>query len=700
MNAREMEVLGSLAAGPSVLGLLQVRMPRSSLYRTVRRLVRRRWVLKDGSTYSLMPAGREAYETALEGVPEPPAAAALERELPHLAYAPTPVHRAILFLACCAIVARRHKLRCSHHSCFILFGRRLCWKTWIILALSYLAGADPRKTVVYLGLESGRSMLTRKDLRGKRVMIRGLLQEPVAGLDEWLRASPEVQRLATVYLHGELTLPDENKTLRIEAVPVVTLNPRREGKDLEERLGFDEGILRRAIVADLSKVKIPSEILTKGERFLDSIRELGPARFPRPRQPEWDPSDEIEATLRRTLRDPELVIDVTMVSMLAAGATAWFSPEDALHLVVTSYLEVVETLGWLRADWRSHMTLPAAGSTPPLFTVASLPAAAPNPLSYDQKLVALEAVRQRLGLPPKELEATVRRVQEIGIRRLSELDRLDRELREAGLGLNDGTEIVALAKGIAPLLGADPARAAAWARSALQNLVAELRAQGGKADVVAAARRLAKEAVTTTSLAAEAKQLEGRITSLKQDVQHISGVKVRAHAEAVQANNEAKRVTGQLQTLREQADQVSRLLSSRRAELKGLEARQREAALDLALAREIPLALAGEIDPHGALPTHLLALIERARRGALPTLVKLPEPAQKVLVDALGRLTRSCVVPRWELESAKAEMKREAARELLQKIAAAAKAGVELAAKLPEESRVAGTTAATKLSVG
>ncbi|MFC1706808.1 hypothetical protein ACFL59_08310 [Planctomycetota bacterium] len=403
MDAREIQILRHFEAGLERVKPLLRRYPRSSVYRLLGKLVDQGLLRREGRRYSLMPAGRDALDSLGTGNVQSGWTLTLEAQLPHLRHTPTPLHRAVLELVACAIVARRHRLRTSHHPAFLLFAPKLRWKTWLAKAGGHMAGGDPTYDVIYLGSESGRSMLSRKGARGQRVTVRSALGKSVVGLDEYLRAKPDVRRLVQVYLFGELSVPDENETLTIEAVPIVTLNPREDAADLDQRLGLDEAMLRRSVPVDLTAIDIPPALLTEGEILLERMKALGAADFPPPQHPDREPRAEVKKLLLATLDCPERLagIDVTMLAMLATAATAWLEPEQALSLVVSNYLTIVRQLGWTKPGWKD--TLASANAKPA--TVESPPAVPdvdPNPLDYDAKIHALADMCSRLDLSPTD----------------------------------------------------------------------------------------------------------------------------------------------------------------------------------------------------------------------------------------------------------------------------------------------------------
>ncbi|MCW8137954.1 MAG: hypothetical protein KIT58_03525 [Planctomycetota bacterium] len=433
MDSLARDILKHLEGGPSSIRALLKSHPRSSLYRRLRELMQEGLIERDRGKYRLLPAGRGAItrrstETAAKSVI---GLAAFHEHIPALRHAPTRVHQAVLALVCCAMVARSHRMRTSHHPGLVLFGPAMRWKTWVARSACLMAGIDPERFVVQLATESGRSLFLRKGATGERRSTRTALEQPVVGLDEYLRATPEVRRLVQALLCGELTIPDENELLDLRAVPLILLNPR-EGDHLSERVGLDGPMLRRTVCVDLGRIEIPAEIVAEGDTRLAKIAALPRVELREPRCPEWDPQDEVRRRLQRALADRSLLggIDLSMLSMLAAAATAWLSPAPALDAVLDSYLTAVETLGWLHPDWRERVDEDRHERT----QVSGPPDDVPGrpgvelDLDYLQRLERISAACARQGLSPETVAhqaEALDRLQQLGV----EWDDLERVLR-------------------------------------------------------------------------------------------------------------------------------------------------------------------------------------------------------------------------------------------------------------------------------
>jgi hypothetical protein len=367
MTDLENTVLAHLAAGPTDMAALVATRPRGSVYRTLRRLVKRGLVVQAGpSAWALTPTGEEAMAKP-EALPgsgppgsAPPSASAPPAPrlpLPHLDLAPVPLYRAFLELLMLAVASRFYGLRPGHHPSFVVVGPRLRWKTWLARAACLMTGVDQQAGVIPLMNESGRSLTSRRNARGDRVTLRRALEQAVVGLDEWTRTTPEVRRLAQVYTHGLIDCPDEDQTLRVRSTPLVLTNPVEGTADLPARILMDDALIRRSVVMDAAGVTIPAEVLAEGEAILERMAVLGPVEIPPVPDPSWEPRALVHEAVLAAIDVPErlALIDVILVAQLVTSATRWLPQADARRLVLTNYFMVIETLGWVRSDWRLRL---------------------------------------------------------------------------------------------------------------------------------------------------------------------------------------------------------------------------------------------------------------------------------------------------------------------------------------------------------
>ncbi len=132
-------------------------VPKGTLYRHAKRLVRLGWLRKEGGRYRTTEAGRRQVAESQRGR----GWNALERIYPPLAEVPTPVHRAMIEQILAAVMARRHEVRPDRHPFFVVFGGTLHWKTSLGIFVCHALGLDPALHVIDCGAESGKSLINR-----------------------------------------------------------------------------------------------------------------------------------------------------------------------------------------------------------------------------------------------------------------------------------------------------------------------------------------------------------------------------------------------------------------------------------------------------------------------------------------------------------------------------------------------------------
>lgn len=376
----ERAILVHAELGPAALAPLVGPHPRSSVYRSAKALERRGLLARaGGGLWKTTPAGL----TVLRG-PAADAADAADARLrsplgptrnvppglpiPALDLMPTPVHRSVAELVVLAAGARRRHPR--HHLSVVMAGPPLRAKTWLMLALCRLLGADPSTSIVHGAAQTAGGLGARRDSRGGIASVRDALSSPLLAIDEFQRASAPVRRATQALLHGERALALENDAqLEVEAVVILGLNPTTAGT-LEERLGLDPALIRRAIVADFAPVALPAGFDADGEERLDKIAALGRVTLPDP--PRSQAGEEralreaLRAALAATLDTPDRLgqLDLHALGQLAVEASAWVAMPDAVRLVLQDVLTVWETLAWTREGWRGHLdvALAAPGS--------------------------------------------------------------------------------------------------------------------------------------------------------------------------------------------------------------------------------------------------------------------------------------------------------------------------------------------------
>jgi hypothetical protein len=454
------------------------------VYRKVAKLVGQGLLAKQADVYTTTDRGREMLGS-------PAFRSALDKPIPQLGLAPTPLHRAVIELILAAAVVRRHGTRDDHHPAFILVGPTLTWKTWTGKMACALLGLNPVDHLLLSNAESGRSLLTRRGYAGTTVSKRSVLSAPLVVIDEFQKADETTRRMADVYLSGSRQVSYENSRLQIRPVPLFAMNPL-EGETLEDRTGLDAAQLRRCVVADFSRVTIPADLRSRGGEFLSEATKAGPIDL-RTRKPGNCSSfrDVLAESLKRCLTVDALSrVDEELVAQLANGMAAFIPPSEAWTTVVRDLLTIYETLGWTSPGWRLRLPsatpkgkgkvhggvsqrrrplsvheetrrfLAAAGEVPRDLGLAKL---------IEEEKTALGAARAQLAEMHRQAKATPKQ--------LAEFVKVRQYLKVAGLNWDD--EILLWA---AQFVASNGSNAFAVARLAYDLFVRGIR--GGDADLV------------------------------------------------------------------------------------------------------------------------------------------------------------------------------------------------------------------------
>ncbi|MBX3466115.1 MAG: hypothetical protein KF878_04335 [Planctomycetes bacterium] len=369
---------------------------------------------------------------------------------------PIPEFRPLLFLIYLAVIARWNRIRPKHHLTFIVSGPHLRWKSWIAEAMCRILGLDPETLVFYLGHESGRALLGRKNSKGESTTVLDALKAPIVGFDDINRWQPEVKAQTEPFMFGKVSLPSPNGAFEALPVPILTVNPE-SGTTWPEKLGYDPPMLRRTVISDVTSLEIPFDILEKGDDFLERLGTLDPAPIPKPRRLDWEPGEEVKARLLEVARDREALgdINVSSLAMLAIAATAidgLEEPRDAVDAMLFCYLSVTEALGRYRPDWRDVASQWRATGAAPCAAGATID----GPMSaslfdYNARLHALAEACDACRVAPEDAEQVIR----LGVdkERLRELARLERALKRARLGVRDVRPLASAAQKVAQTLG-------------------------------------------------------------------------------------------------------------------------------------------------------------------------------------------------------------------------------------------------------
>ncbi len=327
-------------------------VPKGTLYRHAKRLVRLGWLRKEGGRYRTTDAGGRQLAESQRGRRWD----ALERIYPPLVEVPTPVHRAMIELIFAAVMARRHEVRPDRHPFFVVFGGTLHWKTSLGIFVCHALGLDPALHVLDCGAESGKSLTVRRRGTGEAAFKREVLDAPFLVLDEVLTADPSVRTTLSIFLSGRLVVPFENTELRLCPVPLLTLNPR-EKATLEQRVGLSAPQIRRAILADLDAVPLP-DLAVMGERALEAAAGHPPLELRAPAVDCRTFHDPIVELTRAIVRpEAHTRVDVEIVVTLATGMTAFLpDPGEAIAQVGYDLGVLAETLGWTQLGWIEAVT--------------------------------------------------------------------------------------------------------------------------------------------------------------------------------------------------------------------------------------------------------------------------------------------------------------------------------------------------------
>jgi len=667
----DLTILRYLETSPQTLTPLFARVPRSTVYHRIRKLIEGGLVVRRDKKAVLSQHGRRALEEARESSTPVRREPDIVEFVPHLALAPTAVHRALLTLIAAAVVARRHRLSGSHHPTFLLVGAKLTWKTFMGRLSCHMVGIDPTKYVLQMTAETPGSLIQRRGATGQVVTKRDAISQPVVCLDELGRATADVLRIAKLLFSGEIETPFENDTLEILAVPIATMNPKvdHDGADITEIVGLDEGIARRSIIANLTGVGIPAEILTEGDARLDQARSRGAAEFPAPRHPGWVPSTEIQHILQDAFEFPERLADVdcTMVAQLCTALTAWLSRDDALFLGVRSYLVILETLGWLKEDWpRALPALDRGERTPEPTDPPSESPAAPqslDPLDYNAKVRFILSALKALGLGPEEGADLMACVQKLGLERLTELELLDCMLSSMGIGLGDVKRILAASKRLAEATGRPAAKAATvmleLIRAILDAFPKEL-----------AQNELHRSVLAMISASADVGRLEERVRIMTTETRGIESSRAalarrQADEKARLRDLEARRKRAEV----ELAETEDRLAESE-YELQRIQGMCKEQADDIERAKDHLRLLSGELHPHGPFAIELGHALKARRQGrAKARIVGLSPSSLIELFNLYVSKIAPHLVPNWKIKELHRVICRELARKLRAELA-------------------------------
>ena len=682
LDTTDLAILNHLADGACAVAPLRTQIPRESLYGRLRQHVAAGWVrkLKQG-IWEALPAGIEALTAArLDG--RAGSQALLLERIPHLALAPTPVHRSLIVLAVAAVIARTHRIGAAHHAAFLVLGPPRRWKSWLAQLMCYLCGLDPKSSVLYLPTESGGALIQRKGAKGQVTTRRPATLEKFVGLDEiGRRLKPAVIEVLRLLLHGELEIADEAGTIALPAVPMCLANPKRVRKDATwpERLGIDEGALRRAVPADLTDVEIPAAIMTEGDERLDRARELGAIDFPAPPDSDWIPRAETQRQLAQLLDSPERCadVDVTMVAKFATGLSALLPQPLALREALRAYVTAVATLGWARPDWEALLPSIEQPDAAPAPETSAAPTE-PNPFDLATQLAPLQHTLDALQLEPDAARGMLELLQRLGPDRVRQLDALERDLGAAALTLEEVRATVAAGQQLAGAAGLSGKAAASALQDVAAGLTKELARPDARGDALAdmpgvvrawahGGRQAIEWARYRKRMKREGEALAATVAELRANAEQLRADGKRIAAEALKRRDEYVEIEGTLQRAIELRDR--RLSEAAHAERQRAAAEQQatEFETQVAFAHDVFRVLRAEIHHDGAWVAAFKRALERAETLEIP--VDLDPRSQRVVLALLQKYSPEAIVPRAELDDYVAQIQAQERRRLLTALA-------------------------------
>lgn len=366
---RDAQVLDVLAGGPAGSELIAQRT--KILRRTVQhRLLRlgEQGLVEESprGTFRLSGSGQArvlaARQPALVSAPEPGALARLPAE-----------HQALIRLISDAIVARRAlaAVHTSNWPGFVILGPSKTGKTLIAQLVCRRFALDPTLHIRVLPRETSGSIWGRRAAEpggGWRFEAAPLLAALFAALDEFDKATPEVQRAAHAYLQGDSEFPAEEGRAEVRATPLVLLN---QGRGIEL---LPEPYLRRSVVLDTGQLLRATADIDEVARHVLGVRlplvtdDLAP---PEPTLPE--PARLLLRTALQSCLSKRgwQLADIESLSRIALGRWATdpaAGAERAAFGVAADYLLCTATrAGEVGEDWAMRLeavyaTAPAAGA--------------------------------------------------------------------------------------------------------------------------------------------------------------------------------------------------------------------------------------------------------------------------------------------------------------------------------------------------
>jgi hypothetical protein len=382
IDSLSVKILESCKEGFSpITHLIDKTNPRTKVHNRKKRLLKMGLLETRGrNQYHATDQGLLALEKALGEAPQ-----GLAKVYPPLSLVPSPYHQAVIELAIASVIARKYGLRTDKHLGILVMGQTLKFKTGSGVFLCDVLGLDPATHVVNLGAEAGRSMFVRRKSTGAVLTRRELMDSCLSVLDEFENADAETKRfIRGVWLDGRRSLPYENTTLDVLAVPYLTMNPS-EGKTLEDRTGLSTALIRRLIILDLTNITLP-DLAVKGEQILRAAKAHAPLKLTAPKGNCEQYRTNVDNVLTITLQESaRKLVDQDSILMLMTALTSYLEPLEAARLILHDLHMVWQTLGWTQAHWMMHIK------------------SFPDPIPKETRIEAPAPNRDRESMPHKTL---------------------------------------------------------------------------------------------------------------------------------------------------------------------------------------------------------------------------------------------------------------------------------------------------------
>lgn len=335
--------------------IARLKRPKTTIYRGLKQLRDAGLLERCGKGFRTTPAGQSHLRksTLPAGV-----CTQLEEPWPWLEWIPVSFHRAFVECFLFAVIARRAEIGDDHYPSFIASGPTQRAKSTTALMICYLAGADVKKAQQLMPAVRKRGLLTRLNSKGEKAYECEALKESVVWLEEASLGDPTTKRDLVTMIHGSRRIRIENQDIDAMATLLLELNPKEDGRNLEERLGFAAPQIRRCIVLELTDVPISRSQITLFREGLKKIRKMGPAWLPDP------PSEALDPGLELLVQDafnecinPEGMnyVDIGRVFALIGGARAVLTPPSAVKRVLRNYFLLGETTGLVHGDWQVRL---------------------------------------------------------------------------------------------------------------------------------------------------------------------------------------------------------------------------------------------------------------------------------------------------------------------------------------------------------